>query len=364
MGKKISLTPELKKILIENGIDHSDFLTYLTKNPDNGVTIEKTEHTLLQIIDFFIEYLVKYKVLGIKSSTTIKYYLSFLLRFKEFILRYNKEILFKDLNEIIFNEFLHDTNKGKLNHNSMNTYLRIIKRLCTFANQNDYYSKNISYKFHLLTHSSLPRYFNEDQILALLTETNKHKKSYLWKTIFITFLGSGLRIHELSALKIKDIDFKGNTIFTLGKGSKERYIPLYPFVKIEILKYLKFTGVTDLILAKDGFLFSRVYGYDRIKPISIRSIQENFTNIVKPLNLDSRYTVHSFRHTFAVDCLKANMQLAYLSQILGHRDPSTTVIYTKLLPKDLQKVIDEKYPLPLEKLINQIMSKEDGFSNE
>lgn len=362
MGKKIKLTADLKSLLMENGIDHADFLSYLTNNSmTNNVSNNKQEFTVLNIIDEFIYFLNRNELLEIKSSNTTKYYISFLLRFKQYIEEQNKDLLFKNLNEIIFYDFINESSGIKLKHSSINTYIRIIKRLCTFATENDYCTKNINYKFNLLSFSALPRYFNQNHLKAIFTETMKHKSSLLWKTIFITFLGTGFRIHELSALKIKDLDFKGNLIFTLGKGNKERYVPLYPSIKKEILNYLKLTGVTDLNLAKDGYLFSRLHGYNRNKPISIRSIQENFKNIVKPLNLDSRFTIHSFRHTFAVNCLKVNMQPVYLSQILGHSSLSTTDIYTKLVPNDLQKVIDEKYPFPFEKLIEQIFSAKDGL---
>lgn len=359
MGKKIALTSDLKNMLIENGIDHKDFLSYLTKTSQDQVVNEIKEFTLSHVINEFIIHLSSTELLGIKSRNTTKYYLSFLIRLQQYVDNQHKDILFSELNEIIFYDFINETAKIKLKHSSINTYIRLLKRLCSFANENDYCSKNLSYKFNLLSSSTLPRYFNKDQIKAILTQTKNQKKPLQWETIFITFLGTGLRIHELASLKIRDIDFKDNLIFTLGKGEKERYVPLYPFVRKVILNYLKATGVTDLNLAKDGYLFSRLPGDNRSKPISIRSIQENFKNIVKPLNLDSRFTIHSFRHTFAVNCLKANMQLVYLSQILGHSSPSTTIIYTQLIPKDLQKVVDEKYPFPLEKLIKQIISGEE-----
>lgn len=115
------------------------------------------------------------------------------------------------------------------------------------------------------------------------------------------------------------------------------------------------TGVKDLKLA-NGYLFSTEFGNNRKRPISIRSIQRNFRNFAEEVNIEDRFTVHSFRHTFAVNCLKANMQLVYLCQILGHSSPATTNIYTQLLPQDLQQVVQDKYPIPLEKIIKHLLS--------
>lgn len=162
-----------------------------------------------------------------------------------------------------------------------------------------------------------------------------------------------MRVSELSNLKVKDFDVDKKLIYTLGKDNKERYIPLYPEVEKAVLLYLKKNNA-DIRIA-NGYLFSWQTGNVRKKPISIRSIQNNFLKIAHEIDLDKRFSPHSFRHTFAVNCLKADMQLIYLSQILGHESPATTAIYTQLLPHDLQQIVEEKYPLPLEKLIKQLL---------
>lgn len=73
------------------------------------------------------------------------------------------------------------------------------------------------------------------------------------------------------------------------------------------------------------------------------------------MGLNEDFTVHSFRHTFSINCLKAGMKLHYLTQILGHEDPKTTKIYTTLLPHDLRDEVMKFFPFPLEKLLNDII---------
>ncbi|MGB5945314.1 tyrosine-type recombinase/integrase [Paenisporosarcina sp.] len=363
MAIKITSTYDIKEVLKENGIDYSDFISYIdskSEKPNESIIEDKDQNTLIYVIDRYISVLKQNDLLQIKSKNTTKYYLSFLTRLKQFINIRNKDLLFSQFNEVVFNDFINDININKnikISHGSINTYIAIVRRLCSFAAEENLISKNINFRFNLLRTSTLPRYFSKNQLTVIFIEINKLKNPHLWRTIFITFLGTGLRIHELAGLKIKDFDIETKLIFTLGKGKKERYVPIYPSVKQAVMSYLETTGVNNLNLAKDEYLFSKTYGHNRKKPISIRCIQNNFQKITEKLQLENHFSVHSFRHTFAVNCLKANMQPIYLCQILGHSSPASTAVYTQLLPRDLQQVVDEKYPFPLEKLIQQILNE-------
>jgi site-specific recombinase XerD len=74
-------------------------------------------------------------------------------------------------------------------------------------------------------------------------------------------------------------------------------------------------------------------------------------------------TVHSFRHTFAVHCLKAGIDPHYLTEVLGHEDPKTTKIYTKLDGEDLKEQIKDKFPYPLEILLNTLIEEKNEIDN-
>lgn len=349
---------DVEKFFKEIGHDYTDFIDYLNNKSKSPLIPDSTQYSAVYVINEFINSIQKSNLLQIKSMNTVKYYLSFLLRFKQYIDENHKDILFSDLNEILFNNFIQFTNQineSKLTHGSFNTYISIIRRMCTFAVENDYTIKNINYKFNKISYTTLPRYLSHHQINEIIIETNNNKNAYLWRTIFITLLGTGLRIHELVNLQIKDFDIEDKLISTIGKGKKERNVPIYPEVEKAVLNYLKQSNVNDIRFAS-GYLFSRQFGNNRQTPVSIRSIQYNFQKIAQKIKLDSRFTVHSFRHTFAVNCLKADMPLVYLCQVLGHSSPSTTAIYTQLLPQDLQQIVNEKFPIPLEKLIKQLLS--------
>lgn len=353
-----------KEICNELGIEYSDFLALVNNKESISNHHNTIRCTALFVIDKFIESIKKQKIIRVKSKNTTKYYLSFLLRLKVFISEKHPNLLFSEMNEkFLYDFFLQSTKSDTIiSQSSINTYTAIVKKLCSFAFENDFLDKNISSKFNKIKVKYLPRYFTNNQIKKIFKEVETRRCPLVWKTIFITLLGTGLRIEELINLRIKDFDVNEKLIRTIGKGQKERYIPIYPEVMTTVLHYLNQTGVEDLEIAKDSIVFSRQYGHFRANPISIRSIQYNLHEIIKKLGYDSRFTVHSFRHTFAVNCLKSGMPLMYLCQVLGHESPSTTAIYLKLLPHDLQSEVSEKFPFPLEKLFNQIISGED--SNE
>lgn len=360
MAIRKSTNYNIQEVFDDFGYDYTDFIKYMEDNstPSTTRNKEREQCSSSQVINEFIININKDALLEIKSSNTIKYYLSFLLRFMKFINEKYPDLLFIDLNEIIFHKFIgytNEINNSKLSHGSINTYISILRKVCTFAHENDFIHKNINYKFNKISFNTLPRYMSEEQIEGIFNEATKKNNAILWKTTFITLLGTGLRIQELANLQIRDFNIEKSLIFTIGKGKKERYIPIYPGVEKAVLNYLKQTDVKNIQFSS-GYLFSRQHGNQREAPVSVRSIQYNFRIIADKLNLDNRFSVHSFRHKFAVNCLKADMQLAYLCQILGHSSATTTAIYTQLLPSDLQQLVEQKYPIPFEKLIKQLLS--------
>lgn len=321
MAIKQTINYNVEEIFRELGHDYSDFINYLSTKTDQiniDTQASKLDYTLDFVLEEFTKSIQLNSLIKVKSKNTTKYYLSFIQRFQLFITEKHSNLMFYHLNEIVFNQFIEWTNmfNGKSLHpNSINTYLTIIRRLCTFAYENDYSSKNLNYKFRKIKIRTLPRYFSAEQLKNFFYELNKNPNGYLWRTIFITLLGTGLRISELVNLKIEDVDFKNKLIFTKGKGNKERYVPIYPEVEQAILSYLKTTQGLDIEMTR-GYLFTREFGTNRSKKISVTSIQYNFLKVARELNFDEKLTVHSFRHTFAVNCLKADMQLVYLLSLI------------------------------------------------
>lgn len=345
-----------EEICTDLGISINDLLS-LVDNKKLAETTLPCDYSIPFIIERFKELILKQQQNGRKSAQTVRYYTNFLNRFNVYVSQVNPDLSIYKLNEALLDDFLNGCRARKnstLSPGTINTYVAILRRLLYFAQNEGYVNKDLRYRFERNSIKLLPRYFQEKQIQQLLESVKYKTHAYLWTTIIWFLLGTGLRVSELVNVRVKDFDIETNLLFTIGKGKKERYVPIYPFIKEIILEYLYLTGVKEWNKEISGFLFARDHGIDRNKKVSVRSVQYQIHNLVTKLGMKDHFNVHSFRHTFAVNCLKAGMRVEYLSQIMGHENPETTYTYIQLLPFDLKREVMEKFPFPLEKLLNQI----------
>ena len=163
----------------------------------------------------------------------------------------------------------------------------------------------------------LPKIIEKEDLIKILNEEEnlKHK---IW--LLLGFC-SGLRVEEVSKVKIEDMSFNEHRIRIIGKGNKER-CTILPDVTIRILKiYIQRKNI------KSGYLFPGCKERDSVCP---RTISHYFFNIVKKYNLNKNITFHSLRHSFATYFLANGGSLLSLQSMLGHRNLNTTIVYLHL----------------------------------
>jgi len=161
------------------------------------------------------------------------------------------------------------------------------------------------------------------------------------KTILELLYLSGIRVGELVNLNISDINYYNNTIKVLGKGSKERIIPMGKTGLKAIKKYLDATGrSTTLVQSKNEPLFT---GRNETR-ISVRMVQhiveKRFTTIAEKMKIHP----HIFRHSFATHLLDKGADLRAIKELLGHENLSTTQIYTHITSERLKKTYKTAHP--------------------
>lgn len=352
-----SVNIDINEICREFNISKDLFLQFINQPDLINSQLPVGSYTTIEVIDDFIN---SYKMTHKNAHTTKKYYNYFLLRFKKYILENDPTMSINKLNEGVFNDFLAKYSKNQfVSKGTKNTYQAILRSLLRFAYNNDYINKDLRYRFMNERNKLSPKYLRDDQVEEVLRLSVQRSYGYLWRTVVFFLLGTGCRVSELVNLKVRDFNIEENYIFVVGKGNKERYIPMFPEIKKVILQFLHMTGVKKWDKNISGYLFTKEIGMNRKKPISIYSVQYQVHNIFMQLGIENQYSVHSFRHTFAVNCLKADMRLDILSQVLGHEDPQTTSIYTQLLPIDLQNEAMKRYPFPLEKFLFDIFIIKD-----
>ena len=159
----------------------------------------------------------------------------------------------------------------------------------------------------------LSKYLTKTKIDEMLERArNDNKRNHL---ILLTLWRTGIRNSELVNLRKGDIKFEENRIVIhQGKGNKDRWIPLDKDLRT-LLEY----HTADMNLD------------DRIFPISTVQVR----NIVHKYQGNEYVKPHTFRHSFAVHCLKSGMNIRSLQKILGHSDLNTTAVYLDLVGKDI-----------------------------
>jgi len=179
----------------------------------------------------------------------------------------------------------------------------------------------------------LPRYLNIEESKQLLNAVDGQftERDYAIITIF---LNCGLRLSELVGINLNNI--KGTTLTVIGKGDKERSIPLNQACISALDAYM---NVRPANAVKDR---NALFLSERRQRISKESVQKIVKKYIRAAGLDpERYSTHKLRHTAATLMYKyGNVDIRSLQELLGHESISTTQIYTHLDSKQLRNAVD------------------------
>ena len=139
---------------------------------------------------------------------------------------------------------------------------------------------------------------------------------------------AGLRVSELAALRVGDIDFsRGVILVRNGKGRKDRYTILADRTRSLLESYM------DLYKPHDWLFEGQKGGH-----LSSRSIQEVFSRAKDRVGIIKDLSIHSLRHSFATHLLEAGTDIRYIQELLGHSSPKTTQIYTHVAQSDFLRI--------------------------
>jgi len=154
--------------------------------------------------------------------------------------------------------------------------------------------------------------------------------------ILTLLYGCGLRISEALGLARRDAP-QGDVLVVIGKGRKERHVPVLRAVRAAIADYI---AACPYPLPKDGPLFVGARG----GPLSPRLVQRQMQTLRGMLGLADTATPHALRHSFATHLLGGGGDLRAIQELLGHASLSTTQRYTKVEPEHLLKVYEAAHP--------------------
>jgi site-specific recombinase XerD len=272
----------------------------------------------------YIEYLNDIK--GYSSNTITSY--------KNDIKQYLKYLSDKNINYYETEEFVKYLNKNKYAKSSINRKIASINKFYEWCQERNYL-KETKYKKikYIKQEKKLPDILTSNYINKLLNSLpTENPKNLRDRTIIELLYSSGLRVSEITNLRINDIKNNGS-IKVLGKGNKTRILPMtneaYKLIDLWITNSRSFYENEK----SSDYLFIGVRG----SKISAREVQR----IVK-----SKLGTfpHSIRHSFATHLLDGGADLRVVQEMLGHSDPSTTQIYTHVSKKKLKEKHKRTHP--------------------
>ncbi|MAM05850.1 MAG: site-specific tyrosine recombinase XerD [Flavobacteriales bacterium] len=188
----------------------------------------------------------------------------------------------------------------------------------------------------------LPYVLNYTEVLKIINSVNIVSNLGLRdKSILYLLYSSGLRVSELLNLKLTNLMMDEHFIRVIGKGKKERYVPVSSVALDTIKSYIENIR-PELSRKKEslGYLFLNYRG-DKLSRMGIWKIVANYSKV---LNLSNKITPHTFRHSFATHLLEGGADLRVVQEMLGHSDISTTQIYTHLNKSKLKETYDKFHP--------------------
>lgn len=189
----------------------------------------------------------------------------------------------------------------------------------------------------------LPRFLDETEAAALMeTPDTKTPWGRRDRTILEMLYGSGLRVAELVALDVADIDLVSEVATVRGKGRKERLAPLGTQALLALKDWLM--DRRGAVARLGGDKHAVFIGQRSGRRLDVRSIRKILDRHVKAAGLGANVSPHTLRHSFATHLLNHGADLRSVQELLGHENLQTTAIYAHVSTERMRKVYDKAHP--------------------
>jgi integrase/recombinase XerC len=285
-------------------------------------------------LQIFQEFLQQISIKGFSKKTQIAY-AGDLKLFETFIKKYiNSKIDIKTLTNLDIKDFRsffsYLFEKQELSPTSRSRVLSTLRSFYKHLKKRKYIEDSAIFSISFpKTDKLCPRALSVHNISRIIDALDENTDNWVGirnKTLFLLNYASGMRISEL--LSLTDNMIFEDFIKVVGKGNKERIIPLIPEAKTAINEYLK---AQPFKLNKDDEIFRGEKG-GKLNP---RIFQRVIEDLRYKLNLDDNFTPHSLRHSFATHLIENEANLRQVQELLGHTSISSTEKYLKITNKHL-----------------------------
>lgn len=255
----------------------------------------------------------------------------------------------EDLDRSALTEYLIDLREGGLQPRSVARHMSTIRSYCHYLVDRGVIEQNPATLLDMpkLEHD-LPDVLTEAEVERLLAAPGSQGERALRDTAMLeTLYATGLRVSELVNLTLQDVDFDRAVVRCMGKGRKERLVPIGEVARDRLLVYL---AQSRPVLARAAGVSRRLgpcaalFITSQCKPMT----RQGFWKLVKRhalvAGIDKPISPHKLRHSFATHLLAGGADLRSVQALLGHADIGTTQIYTHVHRERLREIYDRYHP--------------------
>ena len=275
----------------------------------------------------------RYSDLTVESyRTEMKGYLDF---FKE------KNIKIKDIKNSDIKDYLAYIKKGQTSERTLAHNVSVIRTFYKFLLTQKVIERNPTEFLELpKLRKKLPTVLSKEEVEKLLDIDLTDCYSYRNKAMLELLYSTGLRVSELVNLELSNIDLESCTLKTIGKGNKERIIPISDYALYYVEKYINEYRGSMLKKGVNNYVFINNHGNVMTR--------QGFFKIIKKLALEkdikTPISPHTLRHSFATHLLDYGADLRSIQEMLGHSNLSTTQIYTHVSSEHLKDNYNSSHP--------------------
>jgi len=296
------------------------------------------ELQLSPLIDQFLNYLLVEKGL---SKATLESYSRDLLRYADFLEQSGRNTVAVEDTALILKHLITLRNEG-LGARSRARHLVSVRGFYRFLAEEKILPLDPAKLVDLpKTTLKLPDVLGVAEVQRLLNAPDGRKPSGIRDAAMLEVLyAAGLRVSELVNLKIQDVHLEAGFVRVLGKGSKERIVPIGQYAREKVLFYLEHARGSLVKDRSSPYLFVARAG----RPMTRQGFWKLLRQYARGTGLFKKVTPHSLRHSFATHLLEGGADLRAVQVMLGHADISTTQIYTHVANDRLKELHRRFHP--------------------
>lgn len=295
-----------------------------------------------QLVEDFLSYLTVEKD---DSPLTVLNYGEDIRRFTEYLTQKNPEAAWPDVTVLEIRGYLAAMHEENLSRRTIARRISALRSFYRYLRRENLVKVNPFTKVRTpKLEKKLPVFLEEFEMNTLLqapdTTTLLGKRD---RAILEFLYSTGCRVSELTGLTLSRMDLGNRFALLLGKGSKERLVPLGHPCVAAMQDYLH-TCRRQLMAKYQASPHSYVFINSRGTPLSARSVRRILEKYVEQVALDKKISPHTIRHTFATHLLDHGADLRSVQELLGHASLSTTQIYTHITAERLTAVYEKHHP--------------------